>query len=67
MTDQAAALTHAVAVTRNADGRIEIFGDGTNRALWHIWQEAPHAGPWSPWTSLGGGLTSEPAAIDNSD
>jgi hypothetical protein len=52
MTDQAAALTHAVAVTRNSDGRIEIFGDGTNKALWHIWQKAPHAGPWSPWASV---------------
>ncbi|WP_208750680.1 hypothetical protein, partial [Bradyrhizobium daqingense] len=27
----------------------------------------PHAGPWSGWASLGGQITSDPAAIANSD
>ncbi|MEY9181858.1 peptide methionine sulfoxide reductase MsrB [Bradyrhizobium sp. USDA 326] len=27
----------------------------------------PHAGPWSGWASLGGGITSDPAVVDNSD
>jgi hypothetical protein len=26
--------------------------------LWHIWQTAPSAGPWSAWASLGGKLFS---------
>jgi len=67
MPDQAAALTHSVAVTQDSDGRLEVFGLGTDKALWHIWQTAPHSRPWSPWASLGGVLTSEPAAVDNSD
>ena len=60
MSDQAAALTHVAAVTRNSDGRLEVFGVGTNKALWHIWQQAPHAGPWSGWASLGGVLINDP-------
>ncbi|MEA2993062.1 MAG: hypothetical protein QOD40_1982 [Alphaproteobacteria bacterium] len=63
----AVALTRIAAVTVNSDGRLEVFGLGTNQALWHIWQQVPHAGPWSSWASLGGVLTGEPAAIDNSD
>ncbi len=30
----------------NSDGRIEIFGIGTDNAAYHDWQTAPHAGPW---------------------
>jgi len=41
--------------TRNADGRLEIFGVGTDNALWHIWQTAPNNG-WSGWESRGGRL-----------
>jgi hypothetical protein len=44
-----------------------VFARGTDNALWHIWQTAPHTGPWSGWASLGGGITSDPVAIDNSD
>ena len=68
MPDQAAALTHAVAVTRTPTGRLEVFGVGTNKALWHIWQRRRHTrhhgrrGPRSAAVSR-----SEPAAIDNSD
>jgi acylphosphatase len=51
----------------NSDGRLEVFARGTDGALWHVWQEAPHAGPWSGWASLGGVITSDPVAIDNSD
>jgi acylphosphatase len=54
-------------VFQNSDGRLEVFARGADNALWHIWQEAPHAGPWSAWASLGGIITSDPAAIDNSD
>ena len=44
----------------NKDGRLEVFARGNDGALWHIWQTAPHAGPWSAWTSLGGDITSDP-------
>ena len=61
------ALSGAAAAACNTDGRLEIFGIGTDDALWHIWQTAPHAGPWSAWSSLGGGVTSETALAVNSD
>ena len=60
MSDQAAALTHVAAVTRNSDGRLEVFARGTDNALWHIWQQHAHAGPWSNWASLGGVLINDP-------
>lgn len=42
-------------VGRNADGRLEVFAIGPDKALWHIWQTAPNSG-WSSWSSLGGTL-----------
>ena len=45
-----------VAVT-DYDGRIEVFGTGSNHALYHAWQTKP-GGPWSGWASLGGSITS---------
>ncbi len=39
--------------SQNADGRIEAFARGSDKALWHIWQTAPNNG-WSRWGSLGG-------------
>ena len=42
-----------LAVAQNADGRLEVFARGTDKALWHIWQTAPNNG-WSGWASLGG-------------
>ncbi|HEX8204929.1 MAG TPA: hypothetical protein VF587_02595, partial [Solirubrobacteraceae bacterium] len=41
------------AVGRNPDGRLEVFGLGTDSILWHIWQTAPSNG-WSGWASMGG-------------
>jgi len=40
--------------------RIGVFVTGTNKALYHISYDA--SGPWSSWQSLGGTLTSSPAA-----
>jgi acylphosphatase len=51
----------------NSDGRLEVFGVGSDRAVWHNWQKAPHSGPWSGWASLGGVVTSDPAVFINSD
>jgi len=40
----------ASTVACNSDGRLEVFGVGSDRALWHIWQTVPHAvlGPPGP-------------------
>jgi hypothetical protein len=43
----------------NDDGRLEMFGIGTNHEMFHIWQLSP-GGSWSGWSSLGGNLVSEP-------
>jgi len=63
----AAALTRVADAACNSDGRLEVFGVGTDNALWHIWQTAPHADPWSSWSSLGGVVTSDPSVFVNSD
>jgi kumamolisin len=39
-------------VISNADGRLEVFVQAKDQAIWHIWQTAPNSG-WSIWTSLG--------------
>ena len=59
--------SQASTVACNSDGRLEVFGIGTDRALWHLWQTAPHAGPWSSWASLSGVVISYPAVALNSD
>jgi hypothetical protein len=33
-------------------GRLEVFVQGTDSELWHIWQQTPN-GSWSSWASLG--------------
>ncbi|HEX4002758.1 MAG TPA: hypothetical protein VHX36_08920 [Candidatus Acidoferrales bacterium] len=44
--------TVSAQVAGNQDGRLEIFGDGGDNALWHNWQVVPN-GTWSGWGSLG--------------
>jgi hypothetical protein len=63
----AVALATAVTGGRNVDGRLEMFGVGTDNALWHLSQQNPHAPPWSAWSPLGGALTSEAAVAVNTD
>jgi hypothetical protein len=46
-------LSGRPAVARNQDGRLELFMQGSDGNVWHCWQSAPGAGPWSPWHSLG--------------
>ena len=67
-------------IVQNADGRLEVFARGVDRALIHIWQTAPNNG-WSDWDSLGiphpeyrapdgfaiGDLDSAPAVGRNAD
>jgi hypothetical protein len=45
-------LTDSSVVASNADGRLEVFAQGADQALWHIWQTTPNGG-WSNWTSQG--------------
>jgi len=40
-------------------GRLDVFVQGTDGALWHKWYTGTS---WSSWESLGGALTSSPAA-----
>jgi hypothetical protein len=41
-------------------GRLDVFAVGTDNALWHEWYDG---GYWSNSQSLGGKLTSSPAAV----
>ena len=50
----------------NGDCKIEVFGTGTNHAVWTIWQSSPSSGPWKGWVSLGGTLIGAPAAVHTS-
>jgi hypothetical protein len=43
----------SLTVATNADGRQELFGIGTDHAVYHSWQAWAN-GPWSGWASLGG-------------
>jgi len=57
-------------VSKNDDGRLEVFTVGTDGALWQLWQVAPN-GTWSNWASLGNPPTanvqSAPCVIKNQD
>ena len=41
-------------------GRLDLFGRGTDNALWH---KAWDGSGWTPWEQLGGHLTSDPTAV----
>lgn len=45
-------ITNYFAVGQNQDGRLEVFVQGTDGAIWHNWQTASHI-DWSGWSSLG--------------
>ena len=47
------------AVSSWSAGRLDVFVEGTDGALWHKWWTGTS---WSGWESLGGKLTSSPAA-----
>ncbi|MFE2757018.1 hypothetical protein ACFXGA_33985 [Actinosynnema sp. NPDC059335] len=51
-------LYDRIAAARNADGRLEVFGIGTDKAMFHIWQSP--SGGWSGWATLGGGFNGPP-------
>lgn len=53
------ALSSGADVSSWGPGRLDVFAKGPDNALWHKY----YAGGWSIWTSLGGQITSEPAAV----
>jgi hypothetical protein len=40
-----------LAVARNVDGRLEVFGIGAGGLVWHIAQQSPD-GPWGNWSLI---------------
>ena len=59
-----------VTVGNNQDGRLEIFGVGSDHQLHHVWQTSPNNG-WSAWASLGapapGISIGDPRVVRNAD
>jgi hypothetical protein len=55
-------LTSNVGAGLNQSGSLDLFGLGTDSALWHIPQSGP-GGPWGSWSSLGGSSSSEPVVV----
>ncbi|MGZ5566368.1 MAG: GH25 family lysozyme, partial [Limisphaerales bacterium] len=51
-------------IGRNPDGRLEIFGVGTDGAVWHDYQTAAGSG-WNGWGSLGGATMDGNLAVAN--
>ncbi|HZV34459.1 MAG TPA: hypothetical protein VFB72_07755, partial [Verrucomicrobiae bacterium] len=43
-------------VGMDADGGLEVFGTGTDRAVWHNYQQGGPTGSWSGWSTLHGNL-----------
>ena len=46
-------LNSRLAVARNLDGRLEIFGVDSNFNVWHNWQQTP-GGAWNGWSEITG-------------
>src|SRR6266542_4242417 len=58
----------SLAVGENADGRLEVFAVGPDRALRHKWQLTPgSSGSWSGWYTLGGVIKAAPVVATNAD
>lgn len=55
-------------VTRNADGRLEIFAIGSDYNVYHNWQTSP-GGVWNGWLPVSSTINAQgsPAAAINSD
>jgi len=41
-----------ISAVLNFDGRLEVFGIGSDSDRYSIRQTVPHAGPWSNWNKL---------------
>jgi len=53
-------LIFGPAVCSWAANRLDVFGVGIDRALWHMWWDGSR---WHDWENLGGELTAKPAAV----
>ena len=60
MTGLGGRLIGGPAVVQTATG-LAVFGRGSDNALW--WTHQAASGAWSSWQSLGGVITSQPAAV----
>ena len=63
-------LVDRPALTRSADGRLELFCRGNDGGLWHQWQEEVGTDDWSGWVSegtAGGGLRDHPVIGSSAD
>ena len=54
-------------VTRNLDGRLQLFYKGSDNGILYSVQNAPNSNAWSSHVYLGGVKTSNPVAIPNAD
>jgi uncharacterized protein YvpB len=54
----------ALAASTATTGQREVFVRGTDNALWH---RSFNGGNWGTWKSLGGYLTTDPAAVRSAD
>lgn len=54
-------------MTRNLDGRLQVFYKGADNAVYHFVQTAVGASTWTGPINLGGAGTSNPVAIANAD
>lgn len=52
-------LTSAPVAVLTGESRMDVFGVGTDRALWHL----RHDGAWGQWESLGGSFGFAPALV----
>jgi hypothetical protein len=55
------------AVSRNSDGRLEVFVIGSDHALYHDSQVIAGGSTWRGFTKLGGYVISDPVVAQNSD
>jgi hypothetical protein len=62
---QGGVLTSDPACALNSTGGLVVFARGTDNAIWSCSQDRADGG-WSGWKSLGGVLTSGPAAVSQS-
>lgn len=56
-----------MAMARNVDGRIEIFGTDSTGGVWHRWQDSAGSGTWTPWVQFDGPRMTSLAAEANAD
>lgn len=56
-----------LSVINNQDGRLEVFSQGTDGQLYHIYQTAPNGGWVQAWERLDGQITGHNVALRNAD